>query len=77
MGVWCLVGSGGGKRKRRRSEVGEGFMSQRGDRGEGHARRPGRSSSFGGGHRGGGGVGGAGKGGGGSSGQPPLATNRR
>lgn len=56
--------------------MGEGFMSQRGDRGEGHARRPGRSSSFGGGHRGGGGVGGAGKGGGGSSGQPPLATNR-
>ncbi|KAF0905110.1 hypothetical protein E2562_000910 [Oryza meyeriana var. granulata] len=50
-------------------------MSQRGDRGEGHARRPGRSSSFGG-HRGGGGVGGAGKGGGGSSGQPPLSSNR-
>ncbi|ONM24278.1 Eukaryotic translation initiation factor 4G [Zea mays] len=49
-------------------------MSQRGDRGEGHARRPGRSSSFGG-HRGGG-VGGAGKGGAGSSGQPPLSTNR-
>lgn len=49
-------------------------MSQRGDRGEGHARRPGRSSSFGG-HRGGG-VGGAGKGGGGPSGQPPLSTNR-
>ncbi|XP_040381953.1 eukaryotic translation initiation factor 4G isoform X2 [Oryza brachyantha] len=50
-------------------------MSQRGDRGEGHARRPARSSSFGG-HRGGGGVGGAGKGGGGSSGQPPLSSNR-
>ncbi|XP_062187059.1 eukaryotic translation initiation factor 4G-like [Phragmites australis] len=49
-------------------------MSQRGDRGEGHARRPGRSSSFGG-HRGGG-VGGAGKGGGGPSGQPPLSSNR-
>lgn len=49
-------------------------MSQRGDRGEGHARRPGRSSSFGG-HRGGG-VGGAGKGGAGSSGQPPLSSNR-
>lgn len=52
-------------------------MSQRGDRGEGHARRPGgRSNSFGG-HRGGG-VGGAGKGGGGpSGGQPPLSSNRR
>ncbi|CAL5086182.1 unnamed protein product [Urochloa decumbens] len=49
-------------------------MSQRGDRCEGHARRPGRSSSFGG-HRGGG-VGGAGKGGAGSSGQPPLSSNR-
>lgn len=51
-------------------------MSQRGDRGEGHARRPGaRSNSFGG-HRGGG-VGGAGKGGGGpSGGQPPLSSNR-
>ncbi|CAN6168405.1 unnamed protein product [Urochloa humidicola] len=49
-------------------------MSQRGDRGEGHARRPGRSSSFGG-HRGGG-VGGAGKGGAGCSGQPPLSSNR-
>ncbi|WVZ66319.1 hypothetical protein U9M48_015559 [Paspalum notatum var. saurae] len=50
-------------------------MSQRADRGEGHAaRRPGRSSSFGG-HRGGG-VGGAGKGGGAPSGQPPLSTNR-
>ncbi|XP_062189225.1 eukaryotic translation initiation factor 4G-like isoform X2 [Phragmites australis] len=49
-------------------------MSQRGDRGEGHARRPGRSTSFGG-HRGGG-VGGAGKGGGGPSGQPPLSSNR-
>ncbi|KAM0847510.1 hypothetical protein ACQ4PT_054973 [Festuca glaucescens] len=51
-------------------------MSQRGDRGEGHARRPGRSGSFGGGHRGGG-VGGASKGGGGpSGGQPPLSSNR-
>ncbi|KAL5197516.1 hypothetical protein ABZP36_001028 [Zizania latifolia] len=49
-------------------------MSQRGDRGEGHARRPGRSSNFGG-HRGGG-VGGGGKGGGGPSGQPPLSSNR-
>uniref|UniRef100_A0A8R7PCT9 Uncharacterized protein n=1 Tax=Triticum urartu TaxID=4572 RepID=A0A8R7PCT9_TRIUA len=51
-------------------------MSQRGDRGEGHARRPGgRSNSFGG-HRGGG-VGGAGKGAGGpSGGQPPLSSNR-
>ncbi|KAG8080160.1 hypothetical protein GUJ93_ZPchr0007g5409 [Zizania palustris] len=49
-------------------------MSQRGDRGEGHARRPSRSSSFGG-HRGGG-VGGAGKGGGAPSGQPPLSSNR-
>ncbi|KAJ1291366.1 hypothetical protein BS78_02G311500 [Paspalum vaginatum] len=49
-------------------------MSQRGDRGEGHARRPGRSSSFGG-HRGGG-VGGAGKGGGAPTGQPPLSTSR-
>lgn len=50
-------------------------MSQRGDRGEGHARRPGRSSSFSG-HRGGG-VGGAGKGGGGpSGGQPPLSSSR-
>jgi translation initiation factor 4G len=50
-------------------------MSEREDRGEGHARRPSRSSSFGG-HRGGG-VGGAGKGGAGSSGQPPLSSNRR
>ncbi|KAL5199094.1 hypothetical protein ABZP36_002606 [Zizania latifolia] len=49
-------------------------MSQRGDRVEGHARRPSRSSSFGG-HRGGG-VGGAGKGGGAPSGQPPLSSNR-
>ncbi|KAL6856105.1 hypothetical protein ACP4OV_018907 [Aristida adscensionis] len=49
-------------------------MSQRGDRGEGHARRPGRSSSFGG-HRGGG-VGGAAKAGGGPSGQPSLSSNR-
>ncbi|ONL99761.1 hypothetical protein ZEAMMB73_Zm00001d029873 [Zea mays] len=52
-----------------------GFMSEREDRGEGHARRPSRSSSFGG-HRGGG-VGGAGKGGAGSLGQPPLSSNRR
>jgi translation initiation factor 4G len=50
-------------------------MSQRGDRGEGHARRPGRSSSFGG--QRGGRVSGAGKGGAGSSGQPPLSSNRR
>uniref|UniRef100_A0ACD5YVX5 Uncharacterized protein n=1 Tax=Avena sativa TaxID=4498 RepID=A0ACD5YVX5_AVESA len=50
-------------------------MSQRGDRGEGHARRPGRSSSFGGPR--GGGVSGASKGGGGpSGGQPPLSSNR-
>jgi len=68
----------GCRREEKEEEIGEerrGFMSQRGDRGEGHARRPGRSSSFGG-HRGGG-VGGAGKGGAGSSGQPPLSSNRR
>ncbi|GJN11393.1 hypothetical protein PR202_ga29580 [Eleusine coracana subsp. coracana] len=48
-------------------------MSQRGDRGEGYARRPSRPNF--GGHRGGG-VGGAGKGGGAPSGQPPSSSNR-
>ncbi|KAK3125346.1 hypothetical protein QOZ80_7BG0603660 [Eleusine coracana subsp. coracana] len=48
-------------------------MSQRGDRGEGHARRPTRPNF--GGHRGGG-VGGAGRGGGPPSGQPPVSSNR-